>query len=292
MNCVLYEIVKASNTGKYGQTYDNIKETDTSTVWEVEAEQVSVDLGFEACIIAKIVLTIKTSMAITVELKGKVGVIQRESRREVFEKDLKTAVFDFSSTEKAAKASIRFERLGKQPIRVVSVVLMPRKAGEITPSAQLSAPITPQKRGIESPSKTPEKRQAIATYVLGDLAASPMGIARHSASQPRPALIEHTKLKAQPVTQPYSQALLGVSIAVYADSPMLDVLTGLIGVMGAIYKEYPERGVDFLVLEDCKRDRKVVERAEKLGIKAVTGAWLLACRDANEQISHREYLVG
>ena len=292
MNFVPYDITKASNTGKYGQTSDNVKETDTSTVWEVDADTVSLDISFDPCVLAKIAVTIKSSVTITVELKGRDRVLHKECREEELEKELKTAVFEFNSGEKAAKASFRFVRLrNQQPIRVVSVVLLPRKDGEIAPAAgpcTAALPATPLKRALSSPSPQPEKRPAVATYVLGDLAGSPM---RKSPSRLSRHLTEHTKLKAQPVTQPYSQALLGVSIAAYADSLITDVIKGLAGVMGATYREYAEKGVDFLVVDERKRDRKVVERAEKQGIKVGALAWLLGCRDANEQISYRDYLV-
>jgi hypothetical protein len=60
--------------------------------------------------------------------------------------------------------------------------------------------------------------------------------------------------------------------------------------MGAVYSEYAEKGVNFLVVDGERRDIRVTERAGKLGVKVVRLDWLLACRDANEQVSHRKYL--
>ena len=296
MVSVPYEINKASDTGKFGKTYDNIKETSLDTMWEVENDRVDLDISFNLCVLSNIVLTIKTPMTITVDLKGKDRVIHTERRREVFDKDLKTAVFDFSSSEKAAKASFRFERLGSSlPIRVVSVVLMPRadEAGAFAATSSASLPVTPQKRVPESISPGPQKRSAV--YVLGDLSVSPL--IRSSPFRPSHSLppfpapiTEHTKLKDQPVTQPYSQALLGLKITSFASTEMTEVITSLAGVMGAVYTDYAEKGVDFMVVDGERKDSRVTEGAGRQGVKVVRLDWLLACRDANEQVSHREYL--
>jgi hypothetical protein len=229
-------------------------------------------------------------------IEGKSRVIYKERRREVFDKDLKTAVFDFNSSEKAAKTSFRFERLGSSlPIRMISVVLMPKTSDTETSASPFSAslPVTPQKRVPESASPGPQKRSAV--YVLGDMTASPL--MRSSPFRPShtlpplPAPItEHTRLKDQPVTQPYSQALLGLKITSFAGNEMTEVIKDLTGIMGAVYAEYAEKGVDFLVVDGERRDIRVTERAEKLGVKVVRLDWLLACRDANEQVSHRKYL--
>jgi hypothetical protein len=58
--------------------------------------------------------------------------------------------------------------------------------------------------------------------------------------------------------------------------------------MGAVYSEYAEKGVNFLVVDGERRDIRVTERAGKL--RVVRLDWLLACRDDNEQVNHREYL--
>ena len=214
------------------------RQTEQSSIWEVDVSLVQLEVTCEPCVLSTIALTVMTPMRITVELKTKDTSISKDTKevKVISNPGFHTAVFEFNKPEKTAKVTFTLTRASSdQPIRVVSLVLMsgpPQSPVSVKPSVYDTPPM---KRGSDTVSPDTEKYRHV-TRSGGDGGQGTPGLQgktgiRHP-TLPVSSPTEHIKLRDQPITRPYSKALAGLKLTSFSDSPMTEVIQGLVSVMG------------------------------------------------------------
>ena len=302
MATVDYRVTDCSETGSARFHVDNILTPDRNTYVEVDANSLDLSLSYPPTPVSKIIVCVKVSIRIRIDLYSDSKLINRLSQAincetESFAVTLKPN----DNKTNTNRAVIHIDRsVNATPIRVVFVLLQTeRREGEGTGDSRSGT-------GNYGPcqkfySDAPRENEAILKRKAPTIVADqPSKATKLTPKRPidmlsasPPSAVQppgHVPMDYQTLITPYETALVGIVVgAILEDVDLMEIMSEMVEALGGLYVSELEELVQVVVVDHSLTEAERNRLAKCPKAKVVGWTWLQACQDAGMKVDWELY---
>lgn len=289
MTTVNYSISTCSDTGLVRHHINSIQTTDRTTFCEVFAQSLDLELDYPPCPISKLVLCVKVSLRLKVDLYNSTTHVARMNKTVNCDQENVSVTLVPDNTKSVSnKAKVHIEQTVEEtPIRIVFVLLQTeQREGEASgdsvqskfgPGASFYNQGSAGKR--EEERKTDLKRPAPSREPIKPAKAVKVDPRAQISASP-PSISYHLPLDQQPITSPYDHALEGTVVSALAEDPdLVESIPAMVEAMGGLFMSELDEMVQVVVV-DHSLSQEELERVKRCSNAVVVGwPWLQACQE-------------
>lgn len=295
MNSVNFTIDTCTDTGPSNHHIDCIQSTDRGTFYEVQARELEFELKYPACPIAKVILCVKVSLRVKIDLHYGTKHVARMSHSINCNQECTSQTLHPADTKALSnRAKVRLEQTVEgTPLRLVFVLLQTESKEGVDNQRDVLTRFAPSPsfyesrnsykeseeskdhRSLKRPAPVREPVKPTKTYK----AQTGQHVAQNSPSSP-PTNGTHLSLDKQPITSPYEHALVGAVVsALTTDPDLAETVSAMVDAMGGLFMSDLDELVQVVVVDHSLSEEEVsrVKRCPQAVI--VSLPWLQACQE-------------